>query len=168
MSADVALGAAVVLATTLCVVRMRSIVRSWRARRRSLRARSGERDARTLLAQHGFEVLAEQAAGALVLHVDGAESVHALRADFLVVRGGRRFVAEVKTGAVAPSLDHAPTRRQILEYCAAFDVDGALLVDPQASRVREIALAAPRAPRAWPWLVLGLAAGIALTWLTRT
>jgi hypothetical protein len=116
--------------------------------------------------RRGFDVLAEQAHGSIVLRVDGAESVHALRADYLVSRGRRRFVAEVKTGALAPSLDHAPTRRQILEYCAAFDVDGALLVDPDNDRVREIAV--PARPRArWPWLVLGLVAGAALVTLLR-
>ena len=85
---------------------------------------------------------------------------------YLATRGSRRFVAEVKTGALAPSLDHAPTRRQILEYCAAFDVDGALLVDAEQGRVREDR-DPQRARRVWPWIVIGLAAGIAIDLLVR-
>jgi hypothetical protein len=130
------------------------------------RARRGERSARGLLVRRGFEILEEQARGSIALRVDGAASIHALRADYLVSRHGRRFVAEVKTGALAPSLDHAPTRRQILEYCAAFDVDGALLVDPENDRVREIAIPR-RASSPWPWIALGLAVGAALVALVR-
>lgn len=94
----------------------------------------------------------------LVLDVDGARSEHAVRADYLVSRDGKRFVAEVKTGAVAPSLDHAPTRRQILEYCAAFDVDGALLVDADAGSVRAIGLLT-RKTRDWTALTMALVIG---------
>lgn len=151
-------------------LRTRAWVRSLLARRRARRARDGERSARSLLARRGYEVTAEQAKGTLTLAVDGAPSVHALRADFLVTRGGKRFVAEVKTGVLAPSLDHAPTRRQILEYCAAFDVDGALLVDAEAGRVHEIALPFPqrrdRGALALA-LALGALAGLVLSVLLR-
>lgn len=115
---------------------------------------------------------AAQAAGTLVLAVDGARSEHAVRADYLVSRGARRFVAEVKTGSVAPSLAHAPTRRQILEYCLAFDVDGALLVDVERGLVREIQRASPRARRTFllptlGWVAIGALAGAAIVLLWR-
>lgn len=150
------------LLVPLALLRARGWLRSWRARARGRRAREGERTGRALLERRGFEIVAEQVPGAIVLRVDGRESVHDLRADFLVERGGRRFVAEVKTGALAPSLDHAPTRRQILEYCAAFEVDGALLVDAEAGRVREIALPIRLARGARPSWLLVLALGVAL------
>jgi hypothetical protein len=60
-----------------------------------------------------------------------------LRADYLVAREGRRYVA-VKTGRLAPRLSHAPTRRQLLEYGAAFDVQGVLLVDADAESVTHV------------------------------
>jgi hypothetical protein len=167
VSDSFALVLVLVLVALLGIERVRAVWRSRRARARMLRARDGERTARELLVRRGFQIVAEQAPGSIVLRVDGADSVHALRADFLVVRDGQRFVAEVKTGALAPSLDHAPTRRQILEYCAAFDVDGALLVDPESDRVREIAVP-QRPPRAgWPWLAVGLAVGGLVALLAR-
>lgn len=153
------------LVLALVSLRARAWSRSMVARRRARRARDGERSAHALLARHGFRVVAEQAQGTLVLAVDGAPSTHALRADFLVTRAGKRFVAEVKTGSFAPSLAHAPTRRQILEYCAAFDVDGALLVDAEAGRVMEIAhpfRARPPIAALALTLVIGLALGLAL------
>ena len=156
----------IALACVLLLLVARAWERSFRARRRMARAREGEASARGLLARRGFDVVAEQVAGSITLRVDGADSSHALRADYVVLRRGKRYVAEVKTGSLAPSLDHAPTRRQILEYCTAFDVDGALLVEPECDRVREIAV--PRAQRSvWPWIALGMVTGGALVALWR-
>jgi hypothetical protein len=87
-----------------------------------------------------------------------------VRADYVVGVSGRRYVAEVKTGVFAPRLETAATRRQLLEYRIAFDVDGVLLVDAETERVRLIEFplppAAPAGPLAWlvP-LVAGIAAG---------
>lgn len=58
-----------------------------------------------------------------------------LRADLLVRQGARRFVADVKTGAEAPKITTAATRRQLLEYRVAYAVDGVLLVDMASRRV---------------------------------
>ena len=66
------------------------------------------------------------------------DRVIALRADLLVERGGRRYVAEVKTGEAAPSLATAATRRQLLEYLIAYRVDGVLLVDAERGSVHEV------------------------------
>lgn len=163
-SLAVALG----LVLALALSRAALVVRRARLRARFARARAGEDAARALLEQRGFVVEAQQAPGALVLSVDGATTQHALRADYLVSRGRRRFVAEVKTGGVAPSLAHAPTRRQILEYCLAFDVDGALLVDVERRAVREIVAPRARASllRSMALVTLGAAAGALLViWL---
>jgi hypothetical protein len=157
---------ALLLLGALIALRLRAWTGSIRMRRRMRRAIEGERSARGLLERAGFFVVGEQVRGVIVLRVDGAASEHALRADYLVSRGGRRFVVEVKTGALAPSLEHAPTRRQILEYCTAFDVDGALLVDADRGQVREIAVPR-RAAKVWPWIAIGLTAGLAIDLLAR-
>jgi hypothetical protein len=158
------LGVALALVLVIALVR-RALSRA-RLRARFARARRGERDARRLLESSGYAIEGEQVEGALVLQVDGQPSHHAVRADYLVRRGPRRLVAEVKTGALAPSLDHAPTRRQLLEYCAAFDVDGALLVEPEAGRIREVYVARP--PSTWlRWLLAGAALGALVSALVR-
>ena len=71
-----------------------------------------------------------------------------MRADFVVVRRGRRYVAEVKTGQAAPDIAAPATRRQLLEYRCAFGVDGVLLVDAEAGRVHAVDFALPPAAAA--------------------
>lgn len=142
------LGLALVLAAALvlAVFALRGAARSRRAVVRARRAVAGEAAGATLLEAHGYEILGVQVAASYPLVVDGAEARFGVRADYIVSRDGRRLVAEVKTGAVAPRLDHAPTRRQVLEYGVAFGCDGVVLVDVEAAALHEIAL---------PWLADG-------------
>lgn len=107
-------------------------------RRRQRRARRGERQAERLLRRAGFDILERQATAHWSLEVDGYDVPCQSRADLLVTRGRRSFVAEIKTGDVAPDPAHPPTRRQLLEYRLAFDVDGVILVDMEQRSVHEV------------------------------
>lgn len=130
----------------------------WRARTRIGRgnrarahtARIGEEDAERVLAHHGFAVIGRQVTGAWSMWIDGEEHEVRCRADLIVrPRHDRRarYVAEVKTGgAVDPT--RPATRRQLLEYAMAFDVDGVLLLDMEARTVHRIEFPWPdRQPR---------------------
>ena len=107
-------------------------------RRRSLGALEAESEAEVLLERAGYVVFDRQVEGEIHLHVDGVPTSYGLRADLVVGDGERDFVAEVKTGVLAPRLSHAATRRQLLEYSIAFDVDGILLVDADAGTITEV------------------------------
>ena len=72
------------------------------------------------------------------LWVDGEPVDVRSRADGVVERDGLRFVAEVKTGQMAPNPRNPATRRQLLEYLHVFDVDGVLLVDMVQERILEV------------------------------
>lgn len=109
-----------------------------RARQRV--ALRGETDAERLLGAAGFQILERQAAARWTLWVDGEPVEVGCRADLLVERDGDLFVAEVKTGELAPDPARPATRRQLLEYHLAFEVDGLLLVDMSARRIREVRL----------------------------
>ena len=63
---------------------------------------------------------------------------------------------------------HTATRRQLLEYALAYDVDGVLLVDMTAGRLHQVEFPTldRRAPPAIRF-VLGVAVGIALTVLAQ-
>jgi hypothetical protein len=170
----VAAGATVVLALIAVKATLRRRRRSWRARSRSRRALAGELDAEALLQAHGYRVCERQVRASYVARVDDAEVDVALRVDLLVERDGGRFVAEVKTGEVAPDLTTAATRRQLLEYATALDVDGVLLVAPERGRVvrvefpggaRAAAPGGPRAGAAPRAFVVGAVAGAAAAWL---
>jgi len=117
---------------------LRGVRASWKARRRARRAGRGEERAAALLERAGFRIVARQARIAWAPCVDGEPHVTELRADYLVEAGGERLVAEVKTGAEAPSLDTAATRRQLLEYHVAFAVDGVLLVCPERDAIHRV------------------------------
>lgn len=138
--------------------------RAWALRKRV--AARGELDAERLLARAGFAVIDRQIGARLTYRVDGEAAEVDVRADLLVEKGGRRYVAEVKTGEQAPRPTNVATRRQLLEYAHAFGVDRLLLVDASEGTIREVAppraLPAPRA-RAWVWVLVALA-GLALVW----
>ena len=108
------------------------------ARRRWARAAAGEIEAEDLLADHGFAIVDRQAGLLWSIDCDGEPHPVELRADLLVERDGRRYVAEVKTGISAPLLTNAATRRQLLEYCVAYQVDSVLLVDIDEQAIREV------------------------------
>jgi len=170
-----ALVAAVVAAAVLLGAARAALGRWWRgisARRRARRARAGERDAETLLAALGFEVLERQARRVLRVEIDGAPCDVELRADLIVRRRGRRLVAEVKTGEAAPRIETRATRRQLLEYRLAYrDLDGVLLVEPEAGKVHEVVFPPPLGPGRPRALSLpaaalaGALAGAAAAWL---
>ena len=120
----------------------RARVRRWLVARR-MRAQSGralgaEAWARRLLERKGYRILGAQVTTAYELLVDGRPLSIVVRADYVVERERKRFVAEVKSGELAPSLETSATRRQLLEYAVAFPVDGVLLVDAEAGLVHEV------------------------------
>jgi Holliday junction resolvase-like predicted endonuclease len=161
---ELLLGLALLALVPALVMLARSALRRRRMRLRFERGAEGEREAAALLERAGYTIEAAQAATRYEVDVDGARAEVAVRADFVVSRGGERFVAEVKTGRVAPRLETSATRRQLLEYQHAFDVGGVLLVDADARTVQRISFR-PRAPRppvaAWG-LVLVAAVVLAL------
>ena len=125
--------------------RRAAAVRSRRARAVGRAAVDGERAAAGLLADAGYHVVAAQVRHVLEVTVDDQAYDAGLRCDYLVERAGQRWVAEVKTGAHAPSLANPATRRQLLEYQLAFAAVGVVLVDVDANALHEVRFAVPAA-----------------------
>lgn len=134
----------------------------WRLRDQSERAAAGELRAEKLLKKAGYRVDARQVTRRWAVLVDGEPHEVTLRADFVVARGRRRFVAEVKTGDDAPEIAAPATRRQLLEYRCAFAVDGVLLVDAEARRVHAVDFALPSERGSWRAAYVALLAGLML------
>lgn len=168
------LAALVVAAVLIGLIQsVRLAVLRWLPGRRLRLARErgaqGEVRAEALLRRLGYAIVARQAARSYGVSVDGQPFNVALRADFLVERDHLCYVAEVKTGRLAPRLDTPATRRQLLEYRVAFQTAGVLLVDVDAGRVHSVEFPLPMgqaADRHWlgwmgmGWLVIGVAVGI--------
>lgn len=114
---------------------LRSGDASRRSRARVHRAQRAEDAAEALLEAAGYAIEDRQVRGELVVEIDGVPETVTSRADLLVSRDDRWFVAEVKSGALVTNPKHPSTRRQLLEYQLTFDVDGILLVDMETERI---------------------------------
>lgn len=102
-----------------------------------------ERRAERLLSREGFTILERHPEARWSLWVDGRRVDVRSQADLLVRRRGKRFVAEVKAGVHGTDPTKAATRRQLLEYARAFDVDGLVFVDMRSERIHLIAFQQP-------------------------
>lgn len=154
--------ASIALAQTWRVATARSAGRRQAARARRLGA-EGERRAEDLLRDAGYRVIERQVHAVYALWIDGETSEAHVRADFLVERRGRRFVADAKSGPEASRATSRATRRQLLEYRHAYAVDGVLLVDAERGRVHAIEIAVARdRSRAWWFFGLGAVLGVAV------
>jgi hypothetical protein len=120
---------------------------SRRARVRAGRAVAGEDAAAGLLRGAGFHIIGKQVRAWWSPTVDGEPCEMEVRADYLVEANGERLIAEVKTGDEAPLLTTAATRRQLLEYHVAFEVDGVLLVCPERGAIHRVEFPQLRGPR---------------------
>lgn len=106
--------------------------------RRGRLSRRAERQAESLLDRLGFVVQDRQVSATWPISVDGEVHDARLRADLVVTKGRRRYAAEVKSTSSVARPTEPSTRRQLLEYLLALDVDGVLLVDMARHRVLEI------------------------------
>jgi hypothetical protein len=130
------------------------------------RAMLGEERAAGLLRDHGFAVIGSQVDVEHSVSIDHRTVVISLRADYLAEKDGLRYVVEVKTGALAPRIETSATRRQILEYRVAFDVDGVVLVDAESHSVHEVtfpALSRLARPASHPWRVIAFGLAVVAT-----
>ena len=133
------LTAALAIALAAAVATLR-LARRWeraRGRRLSRRGHTAEHASERLLERAGYRVLERQPRGTAHVIVDGVRLEVAVYADFLVARGGRRLVVEVKSGAARRATQDT-VRRQLLEYALAYDAHGLLLVDARGREIHEI------------------------------
>jgi hypothetical protein len=132
------LGALAVLLAVAMILALRRRLRSRRARRRARRAIAAESAAERLLVLHGYAIVERQVRITWSPLLDGVPVPTELRVDLIVEKDGELLAAEVKSGAEAPRLETAATRRQLLEYRVAFAVDGVLLIEPEARSIRRV------------------------------
>ena len=123
----------IVLAVALILVFVGVALAGWwagfQSRERNRVAQRGEIEAENILAEAGFTVVSRQTTARWRMAVDGEEVIVGVRADLIVERRGKRYVAEVKTGNRAPQPSLPATRRQLLEYSMVFGGTCVLLVD---------------------------------------
>lgn len=150
--------------------RMSREERIWEQRK--ARALRGEEEAESLLKSLGFKILERQAERVWYVYLNEKPVRILLRADLLVARRGKKYVAEVKTGRKAPLITTSQTRRQLLEYQEAYtDCVGVLLVDMEKEKVHHVTFSTQDDPRThyrgfWLWLFGALTGAAAVLWWT--
>ena len=114
--------------------------KNYRVKRTFKSGRIAENAAVKFLRSHGYKILASQLREEVIIYVDGEAEKSIVRADYLVRRGWKLYVVEVKSGqqgnAKLPSI-----RRQLLEYYMVYQPDGILLLDMEHKNLQEIRFA---------------------------
>ena len=60
-----------------------------------------------------------------------------IRADLIVSKDKKKFIAEVKSGKAA-SIEEINTRRQLLEYSKVFNNKNLILIDTEKNKIKKI------------------------------
>ncbi len=109
----------------------------------SERAKIGESEAATLLQKQGYRILEEQARMPVEMMIGGERYESFIKADFIVEKNHKRYLAEVKTGKQAnPRLPNV--RRQLFEYQNLFETDGILFIDMNNYDIIEVSFFMPK------------------------
>jgi len=107
-------------------------------KKRMKKARKGELKAIELLQHNGYEVLDTQRQMQYNMIVDNKKYLISVKADMIVKKGKKMYIAEVKTGEKAPSANLSATRRQLLEYYMVYKPDGIILVDMEKQLLKKV------------------------------
>ena len=123
-----------------------SFLASQKLRRRMARNRrlgsKGEEIAMDLLERAGFEIVEVQPTSVALADVDGIRRSFELRADALVRKRGQDFLVEIKGTNASADLSNRATRRQLLEYATAYDVEACLLVNAERGTIQVVSFPA--------------------------
>ena len=114
--------------------------KNYRVKRTFKSGRIAENAAVKFLRSRGYKILASQLREDVIIYIDGEAEKSIVRADYLVRRGWKLYVVEVKSGqqgnAKLPAI-----RRQLLEYHMVYQPDGILLLDMEHKNLQEIRFA---------------------------
>lgn len=118
--------------------RFQDMMTVWRMRKISRQGKKGELKAWKALEKLGYKVLQEQARMESTMLVNGKKMPYNIIGDFLVEKGGKKSIVEVKTGSRAPDPTNSATRRQLLEYAVSYPIDSIMLFDAQVGELKKI------------------------------
>lgn len=114
--------------------------RRWLTARRFKRGLLAEKQAAKLLRRYGYKILAAQLKETIIVYVNGEPQKSTVRADFLVRKGWKTYIVEVKSGQQG-TIKQVATRRQLLEYKLVYEPDGIILLDMEHHNLQKISFA---------------------------
>ncbi|MDB4835208.1 hypothetical protein OAH12_01350 [Cyclobacteriaceae bacterium] len=99
---------------------------------------SKEKEAYNVLKKLGFKIIGQNIRYEYDLLVNQLDTKILLEIDYLVKKGKKTYIVEVKTGNSATKIQNSSTRRQILEYSLFVPNDGIFLLDMENEYLQEI------------------------------
>lgn len=113
---------------------------SRKAKKRVRHGLAAEKSAAGFLKHRGYRIIASQLEEKITVYVDGEPLSSTVRADYLVKKGFKTYVVEVKSGEQG-TVRRPNVRRQLLEYKLVYEPDGILLLDMEEKNLQEICFA---------------------------
>lgn len=107
-------------------------------KKRIQKAKKSEYKAIEFMEHKGYQVIDLQKECDYKLFIDGKPHKVTVKADMLVRKGNKTYVAEVKSGEKVTSPKYTDTRRQLLEYYMVYRPNGLILVDMERQKLRTV------------------------------
>ncbi|MDD4569946.1 MAG: hypothetical protein PHE70_07485 [Tepidanaerobacteraceae bacterium] len=141
-------------------------------KRRIRKAKKGEYRAIEFIKKQGFQVVDIQKEESYTLFIDDKPYEVTVKADMIVRKGSKTYVAEVKTGEKVTSPKYKDTRRQLLEYYLVYQPNGLLLIDMEEQKIRTVVYSILKYDKAiyinrLTWSAIIFVAGLIIGFLTR-
>ena len=99
--------------------------------------KKAEKKAIKLLKKNGYTIESFQTTAKGKLLQDNEIVNFFIRADLIVSKDKKKFIAEVKSGKAA-SIEEINTRRQLLEYSKVFNNKNLILIDTEKNKIKKI------------------------------
>ncbi|OQY08413.1 MAG: hypothetical protein B6I28_04770 [Fusobacteriia bacterium 4572_132] len=122
----------------LTIFSIKNMKKKYIWRKRKKKGMLGEKEAKPFLKSKGYKILDYQYELKYYFYANESKIKVKIRPDYIVKKGFKKYIAEVKTGITVTNPHNKATRRQLLEYYFAGDFDGILLVDMENKRIKTI------------------------------
>lgn len=123
---------------TVGILQINQYWKKVKLKRRFSKASKAEQKAEFFLMKKGFRVIEDQYRLKHVFQFGKEEISIDLKVDYLVKKGKKTFLVEVKSGESAPSIYNKDTRRQLIEYALVNPFDGIFLLDMQEKALHPV------------------------------
>ena len=101
------------------------------------KGKKAEQKAIKLLKKNGYKIESFQTTAKGKLLQDDETLTFLIRADLIVSKDKKKFIAEAKSGKAA-SIEEINTRRQLLEYSKVFNNKNLILIDTEKNKIKKI------------------------------
>ena len=101
------------------------------------KGKKAEQKAIKLLKKNGYKIESFQTTAKGKLLQNDETVRFFIRADLIVSKDKKKFIAEVKSGKAA-SIEEINTRRQLLEYSKVFNNNNLILIDTEKNKIKKI------------------------------